>query len=103
MRVVVTGQIGLDKKQYLEQVAALAAAQGESLKLYHIGDMMYREAQDVPAGRILDLPLSRLNSLRRAIFRDILSDLHPPAPQTAPKHVIVNTHATFRWKHGLFS
>ena len=80
MRVVVTGQIGLDKKQYLEQVAALATAQGESLKLYHIGDMMYRELPpDVIAGRIFDLPLSRLNSLRRAVFRDILSDPHPPA------------------------
>ena len=97
MRIVVTGQIGLDKKQFLQQTAALAAAQGESLQLYNIGDMMYREAPDVPPGRILDLPLARLNSLRRAVFRDILSD--------APNHknVLINTHATFRWKHGLFA
>ncbi len=61
MRIVVTGQIGLDKKEYLEQVASIAKAQGETLRTYHIGDMMYREAADVPAGRILDLPLSRLN------------------------------------------
>ena len=97
MRIVVTGQIGLDKKEYLEQTAALARAQGEALQAYHIGDMMYREAADVPAGRILDLPLSRLNSLRRAVFRDILADMG------AHKHVLINTHATFRWKHGLFA
>jgi hypothetical protein len=101
MRVLVTGQIGLDKKQYLEEVAALAAAHGEPrLRLYHIGDRMYREAPDVPAGRILDLPLSRLNSLRRAVFRDVLADL---SGADAPRHAIVNTHATFRWKHGLFA
>jgi adenylate kinase len=97
MRIVVTGQIGLNKKEYLEQVAAIARAQGESLRTYHIGDMMYREAADVPAGRILDLPLSRLNSLRRAVFRDILSEMGEH------KHVLINTHATFRWKHGLFA
>jgi adenylate kinase len=97
MRIVVTGQIGLDKKEYLEQVAAIAKAQGEVLRTYHIGDMMYREAADVPAGRILDLPLSRLNSLRRAVFRDILTEMG------SHKDVLINTHATFRWKHGLFS
>src|SRR6201999_3868082 len=79
------------------ETAAIARGQGESLHVYHIGDMMYQEAGDVPAGRILDLPLARLNSLRRAVFRDILSEA------AAHKNVIVNTHATFRWKHGLFS
>src|ERR1043165_2842548 len=97
MRIVVTGQIGLDKKQYLSETAAIAKQHGEMLHVYNIGDMMYREAADVPAGRILDLPLSRLNSLRRAVFRDILTD----APNH--KHILINTHATFRWKHGLFA
>jgi adenylate kinase len=51
----------------------------------------------VPAGRILNLPISRLNTLRRAVFKEILriADQH--------EHVLVNTHATFRWRHGLFS
>jgi adenylate kinase len=97
MRALLTGQIGLDKKQFLDQVAKIAKLHGEDLHVYHIGDMMYREAPDVRPGRILDLPLSRLNSLRRAVFRDVIADM--------PNHrnVIVNTHATFRWKHGLFS
>ena len=95
MRVLVTGQVGLDKKEYLNQVAQLARQHGEGLKIFHLGDMMYREAPDVPPGRILDLPLARLNSLRRAVMRDVLAE----APKH--KHVLVNTHATFRWRHGL--
>ncbi len=97
MRVLVTGQVGLDKKEFLEQVARIARAHGESLHIYNLGDMMYREAPDVPPGRILDLPLARLNSLRRAVMRDVIADMHKH------KNVIVNTHALFRWKHGLFS
>ncbi|MGN6370040.1 MAG: AAA family ATPase [Phycisphaerae bacterium] len=97
MRALVTGQIGLDKKAFLDQVQKIARMNGEDLQVYHIGDMMYREAPDVRPGRILDLPLARLNSLRRAVFRDVLADMGNH------KNVIVNTHATFRWKHGLFS
>lgn len=97
MRVIVTGQIGMDKKPYLDTVAKFAGQQGESLSVYHVGDMMYREAPDVKAGKILDLPLSRLNSLRRAAFKDIIAESRDQ------KNVIVNTHATFRWRHGLFS
>jgi adenylate kinase len=97
MRVVVTGQIGLDKKAYLDSVAQLAGQQGEQIDVYHVGDIMYNEGRDIRPGKILDLPLSRLNSLRRAAFKDIITD---SAPQ---KNILVNTHATFRWRHGLFS
>jgi adenylate kinase len=97
MRALVTGQIGLDKKEFIEAVARLARKNGETLQVYNIGDMMYREAPDVPAGRILDLPLARLNSLRRAVMRDVIADM------PNHKNVVVNTHATFRWRHGLFS
>src|SRR5215813_6867542 len=97
MRAIVTGQVGMDKKQYLDAARDFAGQQGEELTVYNVGDMMYREAPDVRPGRILDLPLARLNSLRRAVFRDVLRDMGNH------KHVLVNTHATFRWKHGLFS
>ena len=40
---------------------------------FNVGDMMYAEARDVRPGRILDLPWSRLNSLRRAAFKDVIS------------------------------
>ncbi|MEO0629342.1 MAG: ATP-binding protein, partial [Planctomycetota bacterium] len=97
MRAIVTGQVGMDKKQYLEAVKSFAGEQGESLELFHIGDLMYQEARDVKPGRILDLPLSRLNSLRRAAFKDAIMGAQDH------ENVIVNTHATFRWRHGLFS
>jgi adenylate kinase len=97
MRVIITGQVGVDKGPYLEQVEALAGNAGQKLKVFHVGRMMYAEAPDVPEGRILNLPIGRLNTLRRAVFKEILreADKH--------EHVILNTHATFRWRHGLFA
>jgi adenylate kinase len=59
---------------------------------------MYDEAKDGrPPGQILNLPLSRLNSLRRAAFKDVIAEARDH------ENLIVNTHATFRWRHGLFS
>jgi adenylate kinase len=100
MRALVTGQIGMDKKPYLERVARLAGERGGRIDVFHVGDLMYAEAPDVRPGRILDLPLSRLTTLRRAAFKDIIAATSPPDDHP---NVVVNTHATFRWRHGLFS
>ena len=100
MRAIVTGQIGVHKRPYLEDVCRLAGERGSNVDIYNVGKMMYSEARDVRAGRILDLPISRLASLRRAAFKDIISDSSPVADHP---NIIVNTHATFRWRHGLFS
>src|SRR5688572_29254123 len=78
MRTVVTGQIGMDKKQYLDSVAALARERGLRLPVFHLGDRMYAEAADIRPGRILDLPLSRLTSLRRAAIKDVITATSPP-------------------------
>jgi adenylate kinase len=99
MRALVTGQVGMDKKPYLEAVAELAGRRGGRVETFHIGDLMYAEAPDVTKGRILDLPLSRLNALRRAVFKDVIAQTAPPDDHP---HFMVNTHATFRWRHGLF-
>jgi adenylate kinase len=96
MRAIVTGQVGMDKKAFVEAAAHLAAEMGDAVDVYHVGDMMYAEAPDVRPGRILDLPLSRLHALRRSVLKDIIND------SADKKNVIVNTHATFRWRHGLF-
>ena len=98
MRAFVTGQVGMDKKDYLQSVADFAGEQGETLRLFNIGDLMYREGPDIRPGRILDLPWSRLNSLRRAAFKDIIAEA-----RNDPNNIIINTHATFRWRHGLFA
>jgi adenylate kinase len=97
MKAVITGQVGLDKTPYLEEVVALARRAGEDVRLANIGQMMYAEAPDVGRGRILDLPLLRLRDLRRAAFREVLSGA------AGAGHLIINTHATFRWRHGLFA
>ncbi|MCZ6811330.1 MAG: AAA family ATPase [Planctomycetota bacterium] len=99
MRALVTGQIGMNKKPYLDAVADLAGRRGGRIEVFHLGDLMYAEAPDIRPGRILDLPLSRLTALRRAAFKDIIAKTSPP--QDHP-HIIINTHATFRWRHGLF-
>lgn len=95
-RVVVTGQVGVEKKPFLEKVVRLAESRHQHVKLYNLGDMMYADAPDVRPGRILDLPLGRLNSLRRSAFKEVLADVDRHEVS------IVNTHAAFRWKHGLF-
>ena len=97
MRAIVTGQVGMNKKEYLDAVARTGNEQGVGIDLFHVGDMMYAEAPDVRPGRILDLPLSRLHALRRSVFKDIITQ------SAGMQNLIVNTHATFRWRHGLFS
>ncbi len=96
MIIVVTGMVGIDKKQYLEAVCALAAERGKEAVLCNVGDMMYAEAPDIVPGRILDIPLKRLHGLRRSVLKDII------ARSKKVRNLIVNTHATFRWHHGLF-
>ncbi len=96
MVVVVTGMVGIDKKRYLEGVCALAKEAGREVELCNVGDAMYAEAPDIAAGRILDIPLKRLHGLRRSVFKDII------ARAGECENLIVNTHATFRWRHGLF-
>src|ERR1700759_2160349 len=97
MRAIVTGQVGVDKGPYLDAVQKLAKENGHDLAVFNVGQMMYEEAPDVPAGRILNLPISRLNTLRRAVFKEILRQA------SQYENFIVNTHATFRWRHGLFA
>ncbi len=96
MIVVVTGTVGVDKKSYLERVCQFAARREKELLLCNVGEAMYAEAPDIPPGKILDIPMKRLSSLRRSVFKDIIARAQGAA------NLIVNTHATFRWRHGLF-
>ncbi len=98
IRVVLTGQVGLDKKQFVNRVVEVAREHGKKILPFHVGDRMYAEAPDVVKGKILDLPRPRLSTLRRSVFKDLLS----LADEEKHDAILVNTHATFRWKHGLF-
>jgi adenylate kinase len=88
--------VGIDKKAYLTEVCDYAAKRGNDILLCNVGDMMYAEAPDIPQGKILDISLQRLHSLRRSVIKDIITK------SKEHEHIIVNTHATFRWRHGLF-
>ena len=59
MVIVVAGMVGLDKKQYLQEVCSYAKEQGTDILLCSVGDMMYAEAPDIPPGRILDISRER--------------------------------------------
>ena len=96
MVIIVTGMVGIDKKNYLKKLCQLARERNKDVLLCNVGDMMYAEAPDIPPGRILDIPLKRLHQLRRSVFKDII------AKGRKATNLIVNTHATFRWRHGLF-
>jgi adenylate kinase len=96
MIIVVTGMVGIDKKEYLAGVCEMARRRDHEILLCNIGDQMYAEAPDIAPGRILDISLKRLHSLRRSVIKDII------AKTNRHDNIIVNTHATFRWRHGLF-
>ncbi|MHC4221860.1 MAG: AAA family ATPase, partial [Planctomycetota bacterium] len=96
MLIIVTGMVGVDKRSYLKKVCQFAEDKGKQIELCNVGDMMYAEAPDIASGKILDIPMKRLSSLRRSVFKDII------AKSAKVENLIVNTHATFRWRHGLF-
>jgi len=96
MRILVTGLSGLKKRDPLaEAVENLRTHHKTDVELFNVGKMMYEENPNIKKGRILDLPLGHLRQLRRTVFRDIL--------KSDSEHIIVNSHATFRWRTGLFS
>ncbi|HOQ88385.1 MAG TPA: hypothetical protein PLQ89_21995, partial [Phycisphaerae bacterium] len=47
VRAVMTGQVGVDKKPFIERVAEIARKNGREVVVCHVGDMMYKEAPDV--------------------------------------------------------
>ncbi len=97
MRAIVTGQVGMNKRPYLEAVAEAADKTGHTIRVHNVGQMMYADAPDVTPGRILNLSLSRLTALRRNVMNRIAAE------SKDEPHLIINTHGTFRWRHGLFS
>ena len=96
VRAVISGQVGRGQEALHRAGGRDRPRARQGVLVCHVGDMMYAEAPDVVPGRILDLPRPRLDLLRRSVFKDIL--------RLAEKadNLLVNTHATFRWRHGLF-
>ena len=101
MRVLFTGQTGIDKKIQLQALGEYCAQKGRSIQaIFNIGDIMYAESRRsglrLAEGKILDLPLAQLGALRRSAFNVVRNEV---AEKT---NVLVNSHAVFRWNHRLF-
>ena len=101
MRVLFTGQTGIDKKIQLQALGEYCAQKGRSIQaIFNIGDIMYAESQRsglrLAEGKILDLPLAQLGALRRSAFNVVRNEV---AEKT---NVLVNSHAVFRWNNRLF-
>lgn len=101
MRVLFTGQTGIDKKAQLQALSEYCAQKGRSIQaIFNIGDIMYAESRRsglrLAEGKILDLPLAQLGALRRSAFNVVRNEV---ADKT---NVLVNSHAVFRWNNRLF-
>ena len=101
MRVLFTGQTGIDKKGHLQALKELCALGGKTIDaVFSVGDIMYEESQKagrpLKEGKILDLPQADLAVLRRSAFNRISSE------SSAMENVFVNSHAVFRWDNQLF-
>ena len=106
MRILFTGQTGIDKKAQLQGLKDFCVQRGKSVDaVFNIGDMMYEESQKsgttLKEGKILDLPLAQLGALRLGAFNLIRNGLVGNAGQGA-QNVFVNSHAVFRWNNRLF-
>lgn len=101
MRVVFTGQTGIDKTANIESLVAFCHSRGSKIDaVFHVGDLMYEESaktgHKLAMGKILDLPLDQLALLRRLAFLRIGDETAQMA------NVFINTHAVFRWDYQLF-
>ena len=96
-KVLFTGQSGTAKGHLIDRLAALSKRRGRSVQTFHVGDLMYKRASSKP-GKILNLPLDKVENIRHEVFLDILNRVS----QVPEADIFVNTHATFRWKNGLF-
>ena len=95
MRIICTGQSGLGKAEFLEQVKRIASDEGHEVTTYNMGHRMCEEA-GVEESAILNLPLPHLASLRRSVMKDVVADAQER------EHAVLCTHAVFRWENGLF-
>ena len=101
MRILFTGQTGIDKKSQLQTLNDFCVQKGKNIEaVFNIGDIMYEESQKsgttLKEGKILDLPLAQLGALRLGAFNLVRNE------SSGVQNVFVNSHAVFRWNNRLF-
>ncbi len=99
MKVLLTGQVGLDKGEYISIVCDILASLGKRCKHKSIGKEIIKRKSGADETTILNLPLGELKSLRELAWKEVIDDSETVEEDDI---YIANAHAVFRWKHGLF-
>ena len=101
MNILVTGQVGLKKAGFLEELKELAKSKDLTVETRTIGEVMIdKYVGRIDDATILNLPKTFLDLLRRYAWEDIIYKGHSAGEEG--ELFIVNSHAVFRWHHGLF-
>lgn len=96
MKILITGQSGLETKSYLKNFKSYAKKKGEELELVSIGDLMYKEDPSIPRRRMLNIEIGRRNQIRRSAFEKAI------ALSEKKDNFILDTRLTTRWRSGLY-
>lgn len=100
MRVLLTGQVGLDKARYLAEVEQLTRQRDRSLQHVAVGQRMIENYHgEISDQTILNLPKATLDTLRRCAWKEILRDAENASEEEI---FVVNSHSVLRWHHGMF-
>jgi len=100
MKALVTGQTGLNKSDYLIEIQKMASQQGKKVEVFQVGPEMIECYQGrISEKTILNLPKTLLDLLRRFAWKNILAKANSPIGEPI---IVVNSHAVFRWHHGMF-
>jgi adenylate kinase len=100
VRVLFTGQVGLEKGAYLGEARELAEARGVGLEYHTLGQQMIQSyLGKIDDQTILNLPKTLLDLLRRYAWDKLLIRAGGLPDEAV---FVLNSHAAFRWHHGLF-
>ncbi|NIM95052.1 MAG: AAA family ATPase [Anaerolineales bacterium] len=100
MRVLLTGQVGLDKGEYLSEAKALANKKGFEFEFITVGEeIINSQGGKIDDTTILNLPKSQLDCLRKLAWTRIIDRAEKVSKDCV---FVTNSHAVFRWHHGLF-
>jgi adenylate kinase len=100
MLIISTSISGSGRKEFLNEFETVAARYGKKVKIYHVGQMIFDQANKVGVNitheNVLNANPYLINSLRSAVFEMIIAEL----PRMVKTHdaVIINIHSFFFWK-----
>jgi len=99
--IVVTGISGSGSKEFCNQYSKIKGEEGEKVRVYHTGDMIYQLAKQayssLPKQNLLNLHPSMLANLRDSVFDTITDSLN--SDRKNYDKIVIDTHAQFFWNH----